>query len=283
MGKVAKRCLIALILFSGLTSIIVGVALLANSGSDNAESESEGSVSYGTRVVKSAKGVEFTVPAEWIIDEQPSVSQAIMFHNLVDYENGNINAISITTSWVDRDFDISGYAKTFGDALSQSSSVASASLASFSIGDKKVYYIKTVNNGAFGGYMYFMKDNIIVEVLFGTQNPDDLETYQQDVNNIIASMKFTGKVKREDFPEPSEDESSSVSKVESSNTSSEGSKSSAIDADVGVTSSKANDTNKSETVSNVVSASSTVNADLETSSTDVTESVVDSETTSNSN
>ena len=53
-----------------------------------------------------------------------------------------------------------------------------------------------------------MKDNVIVEILYGTENPDDLDRYRNDVNDLIASIEFTGGVKKEDFPEPSEDESS---------------------------------------------------------------------------
>lgn len=219
VGKtIIKWCTIVLAILTGVALIAYGVYLFFPKDTNTDEElNSNVEITYGDKNETSVKGIKFNVKKNWVVDKQPTVSQVIIYHDLADYNNDGINAISITSSWVEKDFNISDYAQTFCDALKQSDTVASAELSSFSIGDYQVYNISMVNNGAFGGYAYLMKGNVIVEILYGTQDVDNLDSYRNDVNDIIASMEFTGKAKKEDFPEPSEDESSEESsKVESS-------------------------------------------------------------------
>lgn len=205
MKKVAKGCLITLLVLC----VGVGVALLVTSLTKGNETTEETEVS-GVRMttdvttVTNVKGIKFKVPANWVISDT-KFSQSILYHSMSDYHKEGINAISITSSWVEKDFDIKGYADTFCDALSESSTVASAKRESYKINGYNIEAVSTVNNGAFGGYCYLMKDNVIIEILYGTENPDDLDKYSDEVNDIIASIEFTGDVKKEDFPEPSEE------------------------------------------------------------------------------
>ena len=183
-----------------LCVLILGVVGLTLALSSPRSGVSESNVN----TVTSVKGIEFKVPNNWVLDEQGDYSQCTCYHNLSDFNGEGLNAISLTSSWVEKDFDIEGYATTFCDALQQSDSVASAELSSFTVSKYKVFNISMVNNGAFGGYIYLMKGNIIVEILYGTENVDMLEQYEDEVNDIIASMTFTGKAKESDFPEPEE-------------------------------------------------------------------------------
>ena len=205
MKKVAKGCLITLLVLC----VGVGVALLVTSLTKGNETTEETEVS-GVRMttdvttVTNVKGIKFKVPANWVISDT-AYSQLILYHNMADYHKDGLNAISITSSWVEKDFDIKGYADTFCDALGESSTVASAKRESYKINGYNIEAVSTVNNGAFGGYCYLMKDNVIIEILYGTENPDDLDKYSDEVNDIIASIEFTGDVKKEDFPEPSEE------------------------------------------------------------------------------
>lgn len=205
MKKVAKGCLITLLVLC----VGVGVALLVTSLTKGNETTEETEVS-GVRMttdvttVTNVKGIKFKVPANWVISDT-KFSQSILYHSMSDYHKEGINAISITSSWVEKDFDIKGYADTFCDALGESSTVASAKRESYKINGYNIEAVSTVNNGAFGGYCYLMKDNVIIEILYGTENPDDLDKYSDEVNDIIASIEFTGDVKKEDFPEPSEE------------------------------------------------------------------------------
>lgn len=209
MKKVAKGCLITLLVLC----IGIGVALLVTSlTKGNTETTKETEIrgvkeTIAETVVTNVKGITFKVPANWVLVDT-KYSQSVLYHNLSDYSKEGVNAISITSSWVEKDFDIKGYVDTFYDALGQSSSIASVKRESYKINGYNIEAVSTVNNGAFGGYCYLMKDNVIVEILYGTENPDDLDKYRNDVNNVIASMQFTGGVKKEDFPEPSEEESS---------------------------------------------------------------------------
>ena len=222
VGKtVIKWCTIVLAVLTGVALIAYGVYLFFPKDTNTDEELSSNvEITYGNKVETCVKGIKFNVKKNWVVDKQPAASQAILYHNLADYNGDGINAISITSSWVEKNFDISDYAQTFCTALQQSDTIASADLSSFSVGDYQVYNINMVNNGAFGGYAYLMKGNVIVEILYGTQDVDNLDTYRNDVNDIIASMEFTGDAKKEDFPEPSEDESSTESSKESSKESS---------------------------------------------------------------
>ena len=209
MKRVAKGCLITLLVLC----VLVGVALLVTSltkGNIETTRETEVSglkVTTAETVITNIKGIKFSVPANWVIYDT-EYSQSILYHNLSDYSREGINAISVTSSWVEKDLNIKGYADTFYEALNESSSIASAKRESYKINGYNIEAISTVNNGAFGGYCYLMKGNVIVEILYGTENPDDLDRYRNDVNDLIASIEFIDGVKKGDFPEPSEDESS---------------------------------------------------------------------------
>ena len=206
MKKVAKGCLITLLVLCVGIGIALLVTALTRGNNDTTVETEESGVKLTTDVttVTNVKGITFKVPANWVISDT-AYSQSILYHNMADYHKDGLNAISITSSWVEKDFDIKGYVDTFCDALRESSTVASAKRENFKINGYTVEAISVVNNGAFGGYCYLMKDNIILEILYGTENPDDLDKYSNDVNDIIATIEFTGDVKKEDFPEPSEE------------------------------------------------------------------------------
>lgn len=208
MKKVAKGCLITLLILC----ITLGIAILITSLTKSNDDETTIIESSGLKTttdvteINNVKGIKFKVPANWVISDN-EYSQSILYHNMVDYNKEGLNSISVTSSWVEKDFDIKGYADTFCSALGESSTVASAKRDQFKINGYDIEAISVINNGAFGGYCYLMKDNIIIEILYGTESYDELNKYTQDVNDIIASIEFTGDAKKEDFKEPPEESS----------------------------------------------------------------------------
>ena len=206
MKKVAKGCLITLLVLCVGIGVALLITALTRGNNDTTVETEESGVKLTTDVttVTNIKGIKFKVPANWVISDT-KFSQSILYHSMSDYHKEGLNAISITSSWVENDFDIKGYVDTFCDALGESSTVASAKRENFKINGYDIEAVSVVNNGAFGGYCYLVKDNVIIEILYGTENPDDLDKYSDEVNDIIASIEFTGDVKKEDFPEPSEE------------------------------------------------------------------------------
>ena len=215
MKKVVKSCLaiLFLLLFVG------GIAVIITAITIRPEKETEQSTiePNATDVaVDSVVGVSFKIPNNWVLSET-EYSQCTICPSLVDYHNDSINAISITSSWVTDDFNVKDYADTFCDALGESSTVADVGRASYKINGYAIEEITVINNGAFGGYCYLKKGNVIVEILYGTDSPDNVGVYREKVNAILSTMVFKDGVKEDDFPKvPEESKNSSSDTTENS-------------------------------------------------------------------
>lgn len=204
-------------------SIVVGVGLIATNVAQMNESklqEQEDTTNNEQRVnISVVKGVKFSVPSTWVRDEEKQASQVILYYTLKDYKDDNTDAISITSSWVEKDFRMSDFVNTLYTSWANSKTVASCEMNNYSIGDYKIYEISLINDGVYGSFLYFKKDNVAIELLYATEDIDRKDEYINDVQDIIKSMVFTGDVTKDDFPVPEESSETSkegVSKVESS-------------------------------------------------------------------
>lgn len=209
---VLQRIILPLICVILIALLVVGVYIIVRSGSSEVTNSQ-----LEMTTVNCVKGITFSVPSSWVRDDQPSISQTMLYHNLSDFNAEEVNAISITSSWVEKDFKVSGYVDTFCEALRENSAVASVEQSTFKVGSHTVYQVSIVNNGVFGGYLYFKDGNVIVEILYATQEVDNLPQYEQEANDILTTLKFTGAVTEQDFPKV--EESSTVvqdSAIESS-------------------------------------------------------------------
>lgn len=164
-------------------------------------------------------GVQFDCPKEWVLERYNDASQVVLFETLAHYNNqDSYYGYSVTSSYVDKDFNLDAFVNDIYSSMNSNDNVASAQLSTIEIGGKKVKQIQTVQDGAFGGIIYLKNDNTIVEVLYCTQDRDDLEHYENNVSKLIQSIKFST-VKKEDFPEVSLNESDTESSVEKSESS----------------------------------------------------------------
>lgn len=164
-----------------------------------------------TLILDDTVGVEFTCPKTWVVERNVDVSQVSMFELLSYYNNKtDYNGYSITTSYVESDFNLKDFVAQLYDAYSKSESVSSAEYNELTINGNSVYQIQLVSDGAFGGIEYIKNDNVVVELVYCTQSADKLDSYTNNAANLIKSMKFKT-VTKDDFPKiSSETEKSDV-------------------------------------------------------------------------
>lgn len=164
-------------------------------------------------------GVQFDCPKEWVLERYDDVSQVVMFETLEHYNNqDSYYGYAVTSSYVDEDFDLDGFASEIYSNMQDQDTIASVQMSKIDIGGKEVWQIQTVEDGAFGGIIYLKNGNTVVEVLYCTQDRDELEHYTNNVSKLIQSMTFSS-VSKDDFPEVSIDESSTESSDENSESS----------------------------------------------------------------
>lgn len=177
------------------------------------------------KTVTSVKGLEFTVPETWTVNNFWEYSQATLSKPKENSGSGAstdeiFEGIVVTTGYLDSSSDnLEDFANQVYSAVAETSETSS-SKSDKTIGSENAKYIEMSKDGNYAGMYYIFHDNLAIEIVCSASSKDTLESYQSEVEKIVKGFRYM-KVSASDF-ETSEvesnasDTSGDESKVESS-------------------------------------------------------------------